>query len=78
MSRRSIGDLQIMRAGKERGAANTNTAWHWAHRMPKNATVEEKIRWHESHAQHCGCRDSISHLRKLKARLAQGKKDPGA
>src|SRR5262249_53483543 len=37
-------------------------------------TVEEKIRWHESHAQHCGCRDSISHLRKLKARLAQGKK----
>ncbi|HUL73732.1 MAG TPA: hypothetical protein VLT86_11560 [Vicinamibacterales bacterium] len=34
-----------------------NAAWHRAHRMPKNATLDQRVRWHAAHARHCGCRD---------------------
>jgi hypothetical protein len=34
-----------------------NRKWHKAHRMPKNATVQQKIRWHLGHQKHCGCRE---------------------
>ena len=43
-----------------------NAIWHKAHRMPKNATLDEKIKWHTGHAKHCKCRDSFAFLRKLK------------
>jgi len=33
-----------------------NKKWHEAHVMPKNASVEVRIRWHLGHAKHCGCR----------------------
>ncbi len=33
-----------------------NKAWHERHRMPKNATLAERTRWHLAHAKHCGCR----------------------
>jgi len=33
-----------------------NAGWHAAHRMAKNATVAQRIRWHQQHAKHCGCR----------------------
>lgn len=33
-----------------------NAAWHQAHRMPKNPTLDQRIAWHLAHAQHCGCR----------------------
>jgi hypothetical protein len=39
-----------------------NREWHQAHRMPKNATPAQRVRWHVAHARHCGCRampDSI-------------------
>lgn len=45
-----------------------NKEWHLKNRMPENATLEEKIKWHTGHAKHCGCRDSASHLVKLKAK----------
>lgn len=32
-----------------------NKTWHEAHRMPKNATLEERIEWHLEHATKCGC-----------------------
>ena len=34
-----------------------NAAWHGAHRMPKNATTEQRIEWHVAHAANCACRN---------------------
>lgn len=34
----------------------TNKLWHEEHRMPKNATVQQRIEWHVAHAKACGCR----------------------
>jgi hypothetical protein len=33
-----------------------NAAWHKAHRMPRNPTLQQRIAWHKEHAQHCACR----------------------
>jgi hypothetical protein len=33
-----------------------NAAWHAAHRMAKNATTAQRIRWHQQHAKRCACR----------------------
>jgi hypothetical protein len=33
-----------------------NKAWHEAHRMPKNPSLEERIAWHREHVKHCTCR----------------------
>jgi hypothetical protein len=44
-----------------------NKAWHEANKMPKNPTLEEKIRWREGHAKNCQCRDSKAYLLKLRA-----------
>jgi hypothetical protein len=33
-----------------------NRKWHETHRMPKNATREQRLRWHIAHAEYCGCR----------------------
>jgi hypothetical protein len=46
-----------------------NRAWHLANKMPKNASIEEKIIWHTGHARNCSCRESKEHLIKLKAIL---------
>jgi len=46
-----------------------NRQWHEAHKLPRNASLEERIDWHMLHAEHCGCRpmpDSIR--RELEAR----------
>jgi hypothetical protein len=32
-------------------------AWHGANRMPKNATMEQRLAWHTEHAKVCGCRE---------------------
>nr|PZN50326.1 MAG: hypothetical protein DIU61_15375 [Bacteroidota bacterium] len=34
----------------------TNREWHQRHRMPKNATLDERIQWHLEHQKHCSCR----------------------
>jgi len=34
-----------------------NKEWHLTHRMPKNATLEQRIAWHLEHKKNCGCRD---------------------
>jgi len=31
--------------------------WHAAHRMPKNATFEQRVAWHREHAAACSCRE---------------------
>ncbi len=33
-----------------------NTAWHRAHPMALEATVEERLTWYVAHAHHCACR----------------------
>ena len=41
----------------------TNAAWHRAHRMPPNATLDQRIAWHLEHAANCGCREIPARLR---------------
>jgi hypothetical protein len=33
-----------------------NKEWHEKHRMPKNATIAQRIEWHLEHERHCSCR----------------------
>jgi hypothetical protein len=33
-----------------------NKAWHLKNKMPKNPTLEERLKWHKAHAAHCTCR----------------------
>jgi hypothetical protein len=33
-----------------------NRSWHEKHRMPKNATLDQRIRWHLAHRKNCSCR----------------------
>ena len=47
-----------------------NKEWHLAHRMPENATIEERIAWHLEHSKHCGCRPIPD---KLKAEIKKRK-----
>jgi hypothetical protein len=40
-----------------------NAEWHKAHRMPKNPTLEERIKWHIAHAIYCACRPMPAKIR---------------
>jgi hypothetical protein len=33
-----------------------NAEWHAKHKMPKNPTLEQRVKWHLEHAKHCSCR----------------------
>jgi len=33
-----------------------NAAWHNQHRMPRNASLDERVAWHLEHREHCACR----------------------
>ncbi len=33
-----------------------NAEWHARHKMPKNPTTDQRMKWHLEHARHCGCR----------------------
>jgi len=33
-----------------------NAKWHADHVMPRNPTMDDRIRWHLAHARACGCR----------------------
>jgi hypothetical protein len=34
-----------------------NAKWHAGHRMPTNAQLEQRVKWHIAHARACGCRE---------------------
>jgi len=34
-----------------------NKEWHATHRMPQNASIEDRISWHLEHQKHCKCRE---------------------
>lgn len=46
-----------MRSQNEQTGNNMNREWHSAHRMPKNATLDQRIAWHIAHSKNCHCRD---------------------
>jgi hypothetical protein len=33
-----------------------NKEWHLAHPMPVRPTMEQRIKWHMEHVNHCDCR----------------------
>lgn len=33
-----------------------NKEWHLKHKMPKNPTFEQRVKWHLEHQKHCACR----------------------
>ncbi|MBS1636538.1 MAG: hypothetical protein JST26_11535 [Bacteroidetes bacterium] len=37
-------------------AAKINREWHEKHRMPENASFEQRVAWHLEHQKHCQCR----------------------
>jgi hypothetical protein len=39
--------------------SSINAAWHKEHRMPKNASLDQRINWHVEHLQNCRCRQSL-------------------
>ena len=33
-----------------------NKEWHLKNKIPKNATFEQKVKWHLEHQKNCACR----------------------
>jgi hypothetical protein len=40
-----------------------NKKWHEEYKMPKNPTLEERIKWHIEHTKQCSCRPIPESLR---------------
>jgi hypothetical protein len=36
-----------------------NLAWHALHKLPKEATLNERINWHLEHIKNCSCRTKL-------------------
>jgi hypothetical protein len=36
-----------------------NLAWHALHKLPNDATLNEKINWHLVHIKNCSCRTKL-------------------
>jgi len=51
-----------------------NKEWHEQHRMPKNATLAQRIAWHKAHATNCACREMPE---KIKQAIEEGYKLKG-
>jgi hypothetical protein len=49
------------------GKMTINKEWHINNKMPKNATFEEKVRWHTEHNKNCSCRPGFP--KKLKEEM---------
>jgi len=41
-----------------------NAEWHMKNKMPKNPTLEQRIKWHLEHGRHCTCRPMPGKLRR--------------
>jgi uncharacterized protein YdhG (YjbR/CyaY superfamily) len=46
----------VARAPKHRAGVRLNAAWHLRNRMPRNASLYQRVVWHLAHARACGCR----------------------
>jgi len=50
-----------------------NKAWHEANKLPRTATLEQRLDWHLAHAANCGCREIPKTIkRELEARGLTG------
>jgi len=36
--------------------SNINAEWHKKHPMPKNPTLDQRVKWHSEHLKNCACR----------------------
>jgi hypothetical protein len=55
-----------------------NADWHRKHRMPKNATLGERVEWHLARGRACGCRDTApSHDSHRRGQIALALKPSG-
>ena len=36
-----------------------NSEWHQANKMPKHATLDQRIEWHLEHMKNCQCRTTL-------------------
>ncbi|MBI2658789.1 hypothetical protein HYX05_01645 [Candidatus Woesearchaeota archaeon] len=41
-----------------------NKQWHKKHRMPKNPSLQQRVRWHLAHSKNCACRPVPEKLKK--------------
>ena len=49
--------------------AKLNREWHLQHKLPRSATLEERLDWHAMHAENCHCREMPETIRReLEAR----------
>lgn len=46
----------VAKAPKRRASRRINAAWHRRNRMPRNASLYQRVVWHLAHARACGCR----------------------
>jgi hypothetical protein len=51
-----------------------NKEWHRQNKMPKKATLQERLNWHLEHQRHCDCRPMPENLAALVAQRRQGGK----
>ncbi len=58
--------------------AKLNAAWHEAHRLPRNATTDQRVAWHLEHAEMCGCRAIPPPLQAEIARRRENTRTEGA
>lgn len=47
--------------------AKINKEWHENNKMPKNASDEQRIKWHIEHEKYCSCMPIPAGVRKLMA-----------
>jgi hypothetical protein len=40
-----------------------NREWHLKNRMPKDATPEQRLKWHLGHQKNCKCRELTAKMR---------------
>jgi hypothetical protein len=51
-----------------------NKEWHLKNKMPKNPSLEERLKWHEEHARNCSCREMPLNIKSELERRKKGNK----
>ena len=44
---------------KKNTSMKINQEWHEKNKMPKNATFEQRVKWHLEHLKNCSCREGL-------------------
>ena len=50
-----------------------NREWHLKNKMPKNATPEQRLRWHIGHQKHCSCREMTEKMLEKMKKAVKGR-----